>query len=149
MGLINEKPKHNPHQKPNEKADIERDIESKKTDNRNLDKESDIMRADLQSLTKKFNEAYPLRDVTIPASLVIPQKFNGQLMLDKLQQSTWLRTHDNLGLAWCIKNYERIINDAYKDDEPKIKSAPGAIHTRKYTKEENESILKQFENMEI
>lgn len=138
-------------EKPNNNLalDIERDIEIKNADNRNLDKESDITRADLQSLSKKFSEDYPLRDITIPASLVIPQNFNGQLMLDKLQQSTWLRTHDNLGLAWCIKNYDRIINDAYRDDEPKTKSVPGAIHTRKYTQEENESILKKFENMEI
>ena len=130
--------------------DIERDIESKKTDNRILDKESEIIRADLQSLTKKFSELYPLRDVVIPASLKIPQNFDGQLMLEKLSQSTWLRTHDNLGLAWCIKNYDRIVHDAYKDDEPKkTKSVAGAIHTRKYTKEENEKLFKEFENMEI
>lgn len=99
---------------------------------------------------KKFSEIFKTKQTTLSNDIVIPQNFDIDILADKIKQSSFLSSCDNLGLEWCIQHYDEILADKYKNFRKQQSTEdPTKIKNREYTKEEQESIFDNFNNIEL
>lgn len=69
-----------------------------------------------ESLSKFFNN-FPNKKCKI--DFVIPSNIDFNILTEKINQSSFLKTLGNLDLKWCVQNYQEILSDEYKDFEKK------------------------------
>lgn len=96
---------------------------------------------------KKFAEAYPHRDATLPALQTF--EYDIDKLLVKISESTFLNSCDNLGLAWLIEHYDEILQDKYRDFSKQQSNNDESIHKRNYTESEVNSIFDNFNDLEV
>lgn len=67
---------------------------------------------------KLFKTAFPTKEIDIDN---IPNEIDMELLIKKINESQFLKEAKNVSLKSCIKNYDAIIKDTYKDIEKLIK----------------------------
>ena len=149
-----QKPNHNLHGKPNHSLDISmrEKRENKETRKKNLDKknlEREVTPSEIFSLSQKFVSKFPNKDATLPANLKLPSNFDIDKLLIKVGESDFLSKCNNLGLMWCIEHYADIVADKYKNYQPTQQQNPDALQKRKYSREEQESIFDNFNEIDL
>lgn len=106
-------------------------------------------RVSLAEVRKAFGECFPARSLFLNGEL--PANFDANLLIQKMQESTFLREHQEFGLNWCVKNYQAIIQDYYKDfahKQVKVDSSPG-FEQRSYTAEELQGLYDTLDDIEL
>lgn len=76
----------------------------------------------------------------------VPENINLDLLAKKIKESTFLMSANNLDLTWCIKHYQDIISDRYKNfntNQPKH-----AVLNYTPTDYSNTDLNKLFDNLE-
>lgn len=74
-------------------------------------------RAQIETAKKLFSKLWPNKNDFFPFNKLdeVPRNFNPELLVKKIKESPeFLAVKSELGLFWCIKNYDAIINDFYK-----------------------------------
>lgn len=106
-------------------------------------------RVSVAEVRKAFAEAFPGRSLYL--NFELPDSFDPKLLVKKMQESTFLREHQEFGLNWCIKNYQAIIQDYYKDFahiKVEADSSPG-FEQRTYTDEELQGLYDTLDDIEL
>lgn len=91
---------------------------------------------DWQAVKKAWKEKFPSRGSSLPREINRPVNFSIKKLLIKVDESDFLSSCNNLDLCWCVKHYDDIMADKYKQFErassERTKLETGvAIHQRK------------------
>lgn len=106
-------------------------------------------RVSVAEVRKAFAEAFLGRSLYL--NFKLPANFDCNLLIQKMKESTFLREHQEFGLNWCIKNYQAIIQDYYKDfahRKVEVDSSPG-FEQRTYTDEELQGLYDTLDEIEL
>lgn len=106
-------------------------------------------RVSVAEVRKAFAEAFPGRSLYL--NFELPANFDCILLITKMQESTFLREHQEFGLNWCVKNHRAIIQDYYKDfthRKVEVDSSPG-FEQRSYTDEELQGLYDTLDDIEL
>ena len=123
----------------------ERKEKEKEIEETNLEEGNNLVHSeqDFPSLIKKFKESTNkyVNDVK-----VIPIGIDLDLLIQKINNSTFLKNANNFTLKQCLKNYDKIIAGVYDDDSNKGKkqninvSSKNLVHERTYSSDELNSL---------
>ena len=104
----------------------------------------------LKNIKNIFKANFPNKNNYINSE--IPNNFNISLLIKKIKESPFLMDREFATLDWCIRHYNPIINDCYKEykQKPAPPSPPKRDFTqREYTAEQCDSLLDSLDDIEI
>ena len=119
----------------------EREIEIEKDNDKEFEREKE---AKLFSLSQEFKKAFPNKNSEY--ELTQNSDIDINKLIRAIKQSEFLLSANNLDFKWCCNHYSEIIANKYKDFKPKD---PSVLHNREYTKEEYESLIRDFDDVEF
>ena len=98
---------------------------------------------------KNLEELFP--DKKTDKSISVPEGVNLELLAKKMKEQTWLLDKKNLDLAWCIKNYKKIISDRYaQGSSGSSEIKPAQNYTgRTYSDETLNNLYDDLKNVEL
>ena len=104
----------------------------------------------LKKIKEIFKASFPDKNNYIKSEL--PRNFSISLLINKLKESPFLMEKEFATLEWCIKHYEPIINDCYKEYKQKPAPPPPPppdFSQREYTKEECNALFDDLDDIEL
>ena len=119
----------------------EREIEIEKDNDKEFEREKE---AKLFSLSQEFKKAFPNKNSEYELTQNSDVDINK--LIKAIKQSEFLLSANNLDFKWCCNHYSEIIANKYKDFKPKD---PSVLHNREYSKEEYESLIRDFDDVEF
>ena len=82
----------------------------------------------------------------------VPENFNAGLLIRKIKESPFLMEREFATLDWCIKHYNAIINDCYKEYKQKPAPPPPPkpeFTQREYTTEECNALFDSLDDINV
>ena len=91
---------------------------------------------------EKFRKAFPNMKIGVQ-SLDWSNDVDMDVLIEKINESEFLKNCGNIDLSWCLRHYDAIIQDKYKDFAKKS----SVYRSREYTKEEMDSLFDSIDNL--
>lgn len=134
--------KNNQKQAKTSETEKQRNIETKG--------EKKMNKEERKFLSHEFAEKFPNRNATFPATTTVPDDFSLADLFAKMDESSFLSSCDNLGLAWCLGNYKNILAGNFRDfTKPPKPCGETPLKKRGYTKEERDAVFDNFNEIEF
>lgn len=81
---------------------------------------------------------------------VVPANLDLKLLSEKISESEFLKSAKNLSIDWCIKNYNQIISDTYKNyGSQQQKHAEQNLKSRDYSNQNLNNLLDDLDKIEL
>ena len=79
----------------------------------------------------------------------IPIGVDMQKLTEKVKNSSFLMSANNMTLKQCLKCYDKIINGVYDDDKPKVSNKPELVFKRNYSTKDLNSFFTNIDDIKF
>lgn len=111
------------------------------------DKNSEIKASNNADSLQKFKNEFPNKKTTKP--ITVPMDVDLDLLTTKLKESDFLMSLPNCDWAWCIKNYQKIISDHYKNYNSKSEKSTQNYTNRDYSNQDLNGVFDDLSAVEL
>lgn len=132
------------------------DLEKGKERKENKKETTQVTERDITTVVDKKNDSISLIDEFKKATnkytadvITIPIGVDMSKLIEKVKNSSFLMSANNMTLKQCLKCYDKIINGVYDDDKPKASNKPELVFKRNYTTKDLNSFFTNIDDIKF
>lgn len=129
-----------------------RETLSKKSITGDVQFDEEWLEKNLSPKQLQFHKAFPNKILNIEEGVIVevPDEVDMDKLIQKINESLFLRKADNVGLrSCCIDRYQEIMSDVYKTFNPNDLKRYSNFKGREYTSGELNSLIQSIDEIEI